>query len=141
MLYLVIAEPPLDVDAVIVRVTCLSPATPVGAAGVAGVVAGVIELEALDGFDVPTELVAETLKKYEVPLVRPVTVQVPAEVSVEQVPADTGLKVPEGEFACVMLYPVIRDPPFDVGAVIVNITWVLPAMPVGALGVEGALMG
>ena len=52
-----------------------SPGVPMTAVGASGTVAGVTEPEAADDEPVPTTLVAVTVNVYEVPLVRPVTVQ------------------------------------------------------------------
>jgi hypothetical protein len=63
----------------------------VGADGVDGGPAGVTALDGDDARLVPTTLVAVTVKVYEVPLVRPVTVQVRAPVVVQVKPP--GLEV------------------------------------------------
>ena len=57
-----------------VTVAAPSPATAVGAAGVPGTVAGVTALDPGEAAPVPTALVAETVKVYAVPLVKPDTV-------------------------------------------------------------------
>jgi len=41
----------------------------------------------------------------------------------------------------VTLYPVIADPPSDVGAFHVIMTWVLPAVVVTAVGAPGTVRG
>ena len=51
------------------------PAAAVGAAGVPGAVAGVAELEASEGAEGPTSLLATTVKVYAVPFVKPETLQ------------------------------------------------------------------
>ena len=69
----------------------------------------VIELEALDAVEVPTEFVAVTLKVYAVDAVRPETVIVP-DPDCETYPViDTGVDV--------AVYLLIADPPLLVGAV------------------------
>ena len=50
------------------------PATPVGVAGVFGARLTVTALDADDAAEVPDELVAVTVKVYEVPVVKPETV-------------------------------------------------------------------
>ena len=78
-----IAEPPLDPGAVNVTVAWAIPAVAVPMVGAPGTVYGVTALDALEGFEVPPVLVAVTVKVYDVPLVRPVTVSgVPTPVAV-----------------------------------------------------------
>jgi hypothetical protein len=60
------------------HVLFITAVAPVGAAGTVAV--GVTAAVAADEAPVPTELVAVTLNVYEVPLVRPVTMQVRAPV-------------------------------------------------------------
>jgi hypothetical protein len=64
-------------------VTWVSPRTPVTDDGAVGTPAGVTPLEAADDAEVPAALVAVTVKVYDVPLVKPVTVhEVVADVHV-----------------------------------------------------------
>ena len=57
-------------------------------------VSGLVEADDTEALPVPTMLIAATLKKYVVPLVKPVTVQLPAAVMFVQVPAATAEYVP-----------------------------------------------
>jgi hypothetical protein len=70
----VIADPPFDTGAVNEIVACPFPLTAVTSVGASGTVAGVTELLVPDEILVPTELVAVTVKVYDVPFVKPVTV-------------------------------------------------------------------
>lgn len=67
---------------------------------------GVTEVDAADADDVPTELVAVTVKVYAVPFVRPLTMHVVAGATAVHVP-------PPGDADTV--YPVTGDPPSDCG--------------------------
>ena len=69
-----IAEPPFPAGALNVTVACAFPAIAMPMTGAPGTVAGVTALEAEDAGPLPTALVAITVKVYDVPLVRPVTV-------------------------------------------------------------------
>ena len=73
-----IADPPSDDGALHVTVACPFPAVADTLVGVPGVVAGVTASEAAEALLVPVLLVAETVKVYAVPFVRPVTVVVSA---------------------------------------------------------------
>jgi hypothetical protein len=86
----VIGLPPFEAGADQVRLTWALPAVAASPLGAPGTVAGVAEAVD-DGLPGPTAFVATTLKEYNVPFVRPVTVQfvVPA---VEQI-APPGLAV------------------------------------------------
>ena len=82
-----IVAPPLDAGAVQATVTevVLTTVT-VPIVGAPGTAAGVTALEALDKPDVPAELVAVALKKYDVPFVKPLTIHEPdAPVTVQPV--------------------------------------------------------
>jgi hypothetical protein len=87
---------------------------------------GVTAVDAADGLELPAELVATTVKVYAVPLVRPVTVIGDA----EPVPvSDPGLEV--------TVYPVMVEPPLDIGGVKLTVACAFPAVadtPVGAPG-------
>ena len=85
-------------------------------------------LDAAEKVLVPTELMAATLKVYETPLVKPVTVR-GLEVAVT-------LKLPEVELAT---YDVITTPPFDTGAVKLMVACALPATAVTDVGAPGAV--
>jgi hypothetical protein len=81
--------------------------TPVGAPGT---VDGTTGTDATDAALVPETFVAVTVNVYDVPLVRPVTVQ--------------GFERPHENDACaavptngVTVYPMTADPPYDAGAV------------------------
>lgn len=76
--YLVMAVPPF-VGAVQVTVALLIPRVALGFAGAEGRVAGVTAVDAAEGGDVPTPLVALTVKVYAVPLVSVVTLQLSVE--------------------------------------------------------------
>ena len=65
------ADPPVEVGAIQLTVACALPAVAVTEVGTPGDVAGVAVTVELDA-EVPPELIAETRKSYEVPLVRPV---------------------------------------------------------------------
>ena len=58
--------------------------------GALGIILGVIELDALDGNELPTEFVATIVKVYAVPLVNPKTV---ADVPLTVVVSPSGLLV------------------------------------------------
>jgi hypothetical protein len=78
--------PPLSAGAAHETSALVLPPTAVAAVGVPGVVAGVTELDAIDGTPVPTPLVAVTVNVYEVPFVNPVTTHVRAPVVVQNLP-------------------------------------------------------
>ena len=77
------AEPPLLAGAVQLRATWALPAVALNPVGPLATVAGVAEAS-LDMGPSPTPLTAVTLKKYLVPLVRPVTVKVGAPEPVQE---------------------------------------------------------
>ncbi len=91
---------------------------------------GVTDALADDSAELPTTLMAWTVKVYAVPLVRPVTVH----GAVVQVP----VKLPGVEIA---VYPVIADPPVLDGAVKVTEACVLLAVADTAVGGPGAVGG
>jgi hypothetical protein len=70
----VIAEPPFETGAVNETVASVLPATADGEVGAPGTVRGVTAEEAEEAAPSPAALVATTVKVYDVPLVRPVTV-------------------------------------------------------------------
>ena len=78
MKYPEIAEPPLEDGAAQETLTCALPETPETPVGAPGTAAGITAAEATEATLLPTEFVAMTMKVYEVPLVRPVTVHVNA---------------------------------------------------------------
>ena len=103
------------------------PDTPVGAPGT---VEGMIAAEAVEADPVPAAFVAVTVNVYEVPLVRPVTVQlVDAVVQVNE-PGDD-----------VTVYPVIAEPPELDGAVQDTVTCVFPEAPDTPVGRPGTALG
>ena len=68
-------KPPLDAEAVHETEICALPeraTTPVGASGI---VAGMTAVEAVEAIPEPAEFVAMTVKVYDVPFVKDVTVQ------------------------------------------------------------------
>ena len=72
-----IVEPPFDEGALHVMVADVADATTAPVmTGVVGTPAGMMELDAGEAALVPTTLVAVTVNVYDVPVVRPVTVQV-----------------------------------------------------------------
>ncbi len=99
----------------------------VGVAGAKGFPAGVTALEASDVVLVPLALVAVTLKRYESPFVRPVTLQpVAGAVAVH-------VNVPVVE--CTE-YTVIGDP-FVVDAVHETVAWPSPPVATTSVGASG----
>jgi hypothetical protein len=76
----VIGEPPSANGADHDTATCWLPAIPETPVGAVGTVRGVTGALGSEGRDVPAELVAVTVKVYEVPFVSPVIVQVRAPV-------------------------------------------------------------
>ena len=126
--YPVIAEPPDEAGAVHETVADALPATAETPVGEPGVVTGVTGAEAEEAVELPIAFIASTVNVTEVPLVRPVT------EAVRTFPTVSGLPV-DG----VTVYPVIAEPPFDVGAVQETVADALPATaetPVGALATE-----
>ena len=103
--------------------------TPVGAPGTVAGVDGVTELEGADGPLVPTAFVAVTVKVYEVPFVRPLTVQ--------PVPAVEQVKPPGDEVA---VYPVMGLPP-SLPADQLTFAVVSPAVALTEVGAPGAVAG
>jgi hypothetical protein len=71
----VIEDPPLSAGAVHVRAMLVEPGVPLRFVGAPATVLGVA-LNVFDAVLVPIPLIAETLKSYELPFVRPVTVYV-----------------------------------------------------------------
>ena len=133
-LYPVSAEPPSDAGAVHDNPTCVSPAVPPREVGTPGVVIGLEEVVP-EAVPVPTALMAETRKRYSVPLVRLVAVW---EVDVDPVSATT-VDHDDPEFVeDSTLYPVSEAPPLPVGAVQESSTCWSPAMPPSEVGAPGA---
>ena len=123
-LYPVSDEPPSDAGAVQESSTCGSP----------GVVIGLEEVVP-EAVPVPTALMAETRKRYSVPLVRLVAVW---EVDVDPVSATT-VDHDDPEFVeDSILYPVSEAPPLPVGAVQESSTCWSPAVPPSEVGAPGA---
>jgi hypothetical protein len=124
----VITEPPDEAGAAHETVADALPATAETPVGEPGVVTGVTGAEAEEAVELPIAFIASTVNVTEVPLVRPVT------EAVRTFPTVSGLPV-DG----VTVYPVIAEPPFDVGAVQETVADALPATaetPVGALATE-----
>src|SRR5665213_2435233 len=90
--------------------------------------AGVTEFDDADARPVPAPLVAVTVNRYEVPLVRPVTI-----TEVAEAPAAT--VAPPGE--TVTVYPVIGEPPFDTGGLHWTVAAPSPAVAVPMVGAPG----
>jgi len=84
----VIALPPFDDGAVQETTTEESPNTPDTPVGAPGTVAGTTAPEAVDAEPVPALFVAVTVNVYEVPLVRPLTVQLVVSVAHANEPGD-----------------------------------------------------
>ena len=126
--YPVIAKPPFEAGAVHDTVAEALPReaeTPVGAPGT---VAGVTDAETEEAIEEPTEFLATTVKLRGVPLVRLLS------VAVRTLPTVTGL--PEDG---VTVYPVIAEPPFEVGAVHETVANALPATTKTFLGAVGTV--
>ena len=105
--------------------------TPVGAPGI---VLGVSELDAVDEFEFPTELIATTVKVYAVPFVSPVNTHEVLAVFTQLDGAET-----DGEDETV--YPVIAEPPVEAGAVQETVTCALPTVPVTPVGAPATVAG
>ena len=86
--YPVIAEPPVDDGADQDTTTCVFPNTPDTPVGAPGTVAGTTAEDALEAVPVPAAFVAVTVNVYEVPFVRPVTVQLVVDVVHVRPPGD-----------------------------------------------------
>jgi hypothetical protein len=114
--------PPLPADTV--TVACPLPATAVGVPGVPGG-PGITALEAVDDPDVPSLFVAVDVNVYEVPFVRPVTVQLVA--------GDVTVHVFVLSSTAVTVYDVGEPVP----AVTVTTACELPATALGVPGVPG----
>jgi hypothetical protein len=128
--YPMIAEPPSEAPGCHATVTLPSPGSPDTEVGASGTARGTMTAEGSDAGLEPRTLVATTVKVYDSPLVRPDTTQVVAPEVVH---------VPVGEPATV--YPVIAEPPSEVGACQVSTTWALPETPVTPPGVVGGPVG
>jgi len=118
----VIADPPLPFAVKATDAVAL-PGVAVPMVGATGTVAGVTAFDAAEAALVPTELVAVTLKVYEVPFVRPDTT-IGLEVPVPVIPPGVEVTV----------YPVMTAPPLPFG---VNVTLAL-ALPLVAVPMVGA---
>jgi hypothetical protein len=126
--------PPVLVGAVQLTVAARLPAVAVTPVGAPGNVLGVTAFDGADAGPVPVALVAETVKVYVVPFVKPVTV------------VDVAGGVPltvTGVFAVeptngVTVYLVIPLPPLSDGAVQLTVAEPLPAVAVTPVGADGA---
>ena len=126
-----IADPPFDVGGVQLTASEPLPAVAVTPVGAPGRVNGTSDADADEGALVPAELVAVTLKVYELPFVSPVIWhEVPLEV---QVPT----ALPEPSYA-VAVYEVIVPPPLSLGAVQLTVALPFPAVAVTPVGAPGA---
>jgi hypothetical protein len=124
------ALPPSEAGAVQDTTAEALPARAEAPVGPPGTVAGVTAVEGSDAAPVPTALVAVTVKVYDVPLVRPLTVQDVAPVVVQ-------VLLPGDE---VTVYPVMALPPSLAGAVHDTEAEAFPGVadtPVGAPGAVG----
>jgi hypothetical protein len=131
--YEVIDEPPSDAGGAKVTVACALPAVAVpmtGAPGTPGGATGVTLFDAAEGGPAPNAFVAVTVKVYEVPFARPVTVS--------DGPGPVAVNPPGFESA---VYDVIGEPPFDAGAVNVTVACALPAVAVPMTGAPGTVPG
>jgi hypothetical protein len=103
-----------------------------GASG--GVSVGITACERSEGEPAPITLLAVTVNVYEMPLVRPDTVQGFTRAQTTAVCDDEptyGVKV----------YPVIASPPFDAGAVQATVAEPTPAVALEITGVPGTVAG
>ena len=112
--YFVITLPPFE-GAVQLTTAEALPAVAVTLVGAPGAMAGVTALEGALATLVPIAFVAVTVKVYDVPLVRPVTVPVVAVAPV----TTTGLSPPAG--LAVIVYCVIALPPLLAGSTQVTV--------------------
>jgi hypothetical protein len=127
------ALPPFDAGAEKVTIAWAFPADAATPVGAPGIVPGVTAVEAADGFPVPHEFVAVTLKVYAVPLARPVTVWL---VAVD--PAF--VSVPPGGLD-ITVYPVMVLPPLETGGVKLTVAIALPADAAAPVGGSGTVPG
>jgi hypothetical protein len=124
-----IAEPPSLAGAVNATVACALPAVAVPMVGAPGTPWGVTLFEGAEAAPVPTELVALTVNVYDVPFVRPVTVQ----GDVAHVPVCP----PED----VAVYERIVAPPLLPGGVKLTVACALPAVALPIVGASGTVAG
>ena len=103
--YAVIVDPPLTDGADHDTATEESPNTPDTPVGTPGTVAGTTAADAEEAEPAPALFVAETVKVYDVPFVRPVIVQLVVDVVQVNEPGDD-----------VTVYAVTALPPLDDGA-------------------------
>jgi len=116
----------VPVPAATVTTADATPPTAVGAGGVPGIAGwGITAFDAVEAPDVPPPFVAVALNVYDVPLVKPATVQLPEEPVTEHV-RDPGVDVTTYE---------VGVPP--VPAATVTTAFATPATAVGAGGVPG----
>jgi hypothetical protein len=104
--------------------------TAVGAPGTVFGTAGVTAVDATEATELPTALVATTLKVYAVPFVKPVT------FIGDVVPVP--IKLPGLD---VTVYPVTTLPPLLVGATNATLAEALPAVATTAVGGPGTVFG
>lgn len=102
--------------------------TPVGASGI---VRGVIAGDAVDTGEVPARFSATTVKVYDVPLDKPVTVQ-------EVAPEVVQVFAPGDE---VTVKPVIGEPPFEAGTLHEIAASVFPGVATTLVGASGIVRG
>ncbi|MDQ1482959.1 MAG: hypothetical protein QOF35_1035, partial [Actinomycetota bacterium] len=93
-----------------------------------------------EGRDSPTPFVAVTVKVYDVPATRPVTVATlsPGIVTVTVTPSGATV-TPSG--AAVTAYPVMGDPPSEGGASQMTTASLLPATATTLIGASGTVTG
>jgi len=128
IVYPVIAEPPFEAGAVqltVAEALAATAETPVGAPGRSAL--GVIAADSTDEVEVPSILIAFMLKVMAVPFVKPVTVELKTFPTVTAEPT-------EG----VIVYPVIGESIYEVGAVQETVAEAFPGVadiPVGIPGI------
>lgn len=129
--------PPSETGAVQLSATWAFPDVPVSPVTWSGVVAGVAAPELVEYVPVPAAFTAATRKTYDVPFVRPVTVNV---VPLEPVLCSADHVLPES-LEYWYLYAVTALPPFEAGAVQERIALALPRVAVRDVGVPGTVNG
>jgi hypothetical protein len=129
---MVIADPPSELGAVKAMFAVVLPGVAVPIVGAPGTVRGVTDADA-DAALVPIAFVAVTVQAYALPLVRPET-----EIGLAVPGAVTAADAPVWQEA---VYPVIAEPPFEVGAVKATDADPLPGVAVPMVGAAGAPTG
>ena len=130
IVYPVTIAPPFESGAAQVSVAEFIPATAVTAVGAPGTERGMTEYEAADADENPILFIAFTVKLTGVPSIRPGTVAIKTFPTVTSEPA-------EG----ITTYPVISEPPSDVGAYHVTVAERLPEVAYTPVGTPGSDAG